>query len=262
MTPAAMFHLVQLPASIQKQGEPVLITSVKFFSYKSICYLQELLKFVTGTHRDGFSFNGGFENRDIIWEDGRVHIMCAEVEFNEQSCRNDFYRLYEIFDAKFSQYGYPTYFNHRQTYLRTCPAGRFSNKEALIGFVTNHPCLQHFTDRMGQFMVLANMIPRLHGADRQILRAALGVYELWENHLHGVPEMDKVFYHQHIVDANGMVWVNPLYSNDPEGAIHYSNNYLKHAELQVSRVLYFILFLQDAKPTQHLLGVSHLNWST
>lgn len=249
MTLGEMFHEVQLPASVQKMGH-LRITSVKFFSYRSTCYLHELLKFVTGTHRDGWSFNGAFESIDIIWVEGRAHILGAKVPFDHESCRRDFFRLYEIFTAEFSAYGYPAYFGHLLEYLRTCPAGIFSNKEALIGFVTNHPCIQHYTDRMKQVMILANMFPRLHRADQQMLRAALGDWhEDWAKlHVNGVPEMDKVYYHDNIVLPNGSVAVNPVYSDDPEGMIHYSNNYMKHVERQVSTVLYFILFIQDAKP--------------
>ncbi|CAL5026399.1 unnamed protein product [Urochloa decumbens] len=230
----AMFDEITLPPMLIKQGVAIPTTSVKFFSYLSTCYLHEILKCVTGLHRVGWSFNGGFDSRDILFVGGRVYISSAQVGFNEISCANDYYRLYEIFSRKFSGYGYPVYFSHLLQYLRTCPAKGLSNTEAVIGFVTNHPCLEHYQDRMKQIMVLDNIVPRLDAADLQTLTNALGTYQDWvDNHVHGVPEMDGVYYFFNTVNVNGVVMVNPLYQDTPRGCLHYSNNYMKHVTNQV-----------------------------
>ena len=125
----------------------------------------------------------------------------------------------KIFSAKFSQYGYPIYFSHLLEYLRTCPAKGSSNTEAIIGFVTNHPCLEPYQDRMKQVMVLDNIIHRLSETELQNLIAALGTRKNWaRKYLHGVPEMDGIYYFFNTVRADGTVDVNPLYEDNPMGS--------------------------------------------
>ena len=237
-----MFYEVVLPPVLIKQGEAVPITSVKLFSYLSTCYLHEILKFVTGNHRKGWSFNGAFDSSDILFVQGRVFIGSVKVPFDADSCAKDYYKLYEIFSAKFSQYGYPIYFSHLLEYLRTCPAKGSSNTEAIIGFVTNHPCLEPYQDRMKQVMVLDNIIHRLSETELQNLIAALGTRKNWaRKYLHGVPEMDGIYYFFNTVRADGTVDVNPLYEDNPMGCLHYSNNYMKHATNQVGMNSFFFL---------------------
>jgi len=58
--------------------------------------LHEILKFVTGNHRKGWSFNGAFDSSDILFVQGRVFIGSVKVPFDADSCAKDYYKLYEI----------------------------------------------------------------------------------------------------------------------------------------------------------------------
>jgi len=51
----------------------------------------ELLKYVTGRHHEGWSFNGAFAGTDIVWVGGRVFIKLTKVRFDEHSCRKSMY---------------------------------------------------------------------------------------------------------------------------------------------------------------------------
>lgn len=241
-----MFYVVPLPNLLIKQGEQVPISSVKFFSDYCIGYLHDILKFVTGTHRDGWSFNGSFESKDIIWVDGRVYIQYNTiVVFDSASCSADYLKLYQIFTTKFLTYGYPAHFLHLLNYLCTCPAGGLSNTESVIGFVSNHPCLEPFMDRMKQVMILANILHRLDSVEYGLVIGALGDYKGWiRKHVHGVPEMDGILYFFNTVSGGGFE-INPNYTDSAEGCLNYSYNYLKHATNQVGTVLSSFFFSRD-----------------
>uniref|UniRef100_A0A0D3EKC9 Uncharacterized protein n=1 Tax=Oryza barthii TaxID=65489 RepID=A0A0D3EKC9_9ORYZ len=195
------FYTVDLVPALQRQtrtNPPVLPwLSVRYFSDFASYNIQKVLNHITAMHRENLSYNGAFNSDNIIFHNGAVTIQgVLTVQFNGVTCAKDFAKLYSIFIAKFTPH-----------------------------------------ERMSQLEHLDNIYPRHPGHSTTNI-SALGTFS-WQDKVVKVPELRRAF----IYGPNGRaylvngVWhnLNPLYTNDPKGCLHFANNFLKHAQNRINR---------------------------
>ncbi|KAF0918362.1 hypothetical protein E2562_023524 [Oryza meyeriana var. granulata] len=225
VTKDKLFRTVQLGPELRERVN--IPQSVKFFSDFASYNLQKVLMHVTGLHLEGWSYNGAFESNDIIFHNGAVTIQNTPmVPFDKDSCARDYAKLSNIFKAKFLQLGYPLYFSHLILYLHKCPDGANSNHEAIVAFVTNHPSIESYFDRMKQLMILDCLLDRhpTHYVDNIV---ALGRYSwIAKTKKWKIKAIWDVY--NHVPRLAPARWKNPLYTDDAKGCLHLANNFLKH----------------------------------
>ncbi|KAL6909598.1 hypothetical protein ACP4OV_001879 [Aristida adscensionis] len=135
-----------------------------------------------------------------------------EVQFNEETCKNDYTAIADALKSRLKiskTHGFPLYVTHLLKYLRECPAGANSNKEAPIAFLTSHPAIVEYTDRIAHCTVLCSMVTRLDGLDCQD----------FHKNVRQLP-----------VGPHGETLV--VYGTNIIGCLMYARNFLKHGGWQ------------------------------
>lgn len=247
-----LYYDVNLDPALQNAGIQAF-QYARFFSDFSSYNIQKVLMHVTEQHRAGWSYDGGFNSQNIIFHDGAVSIENVPVvAFDKDPCARDYTSLYNIFSTRFGPV-YPVHFDHLLEFLKTCPCGVNSRKDAIVAFVTNHPSIETYVDRMKQLMILDNVVHR-HPAHLQAniqamaayashasLRASMGPYAYaWKGSAQLVPELNNVLVYQ--PPGKPLQWKNPLYTDNAKGCLHFANNFLKHARNRVSIILTPLFF--------------------
>lgn len=160
----------------------------------------------------------------------------TEVSFTESSCSNDFFALYKIFSSdtfKDSSGEYPLYYKHFLDLLFTCPAKGDSNAEPFIQFLTNHPALTSYTDRVKQFNLLDSIVHHLYINDRVKLDRVAGYFLEWVTDVKDVPAMDIVYHYKATLDQNNHWIFNGKYTVRRLGCLHFARNYFNHVHEHV-----------------------------
>lgn len=194
------------------------------------------MAFICEKHRLKKSFNGNFTIHDILVVNKVMIDMDSNVrefDFDEITCSNGYARLYDIFSTKFVEAGadVPLYFDHLLTYLFHCPAKVGSNSEPLIRFLTNHPSLTCYMDRIKQCLLLDNMVHRLKG--KPALSRKIHRVSTWWNEARNAPVLEKVLLYDSWNDNAGNTILNSEYTNTAVGFMHFSKNYFTHDDYQV-----------------------------
>ncbi|KAL6650977.1 hypothetical protein ACP70R_009902 [Stipagrostis hirtigluma subsp. patula] len=223
-----LIYEVPLPPALVNTVHPLaaVLKFAKFTRYN----LKDALVCVTTAHRNSHSYDGKFTGDDLLYgEDHHVHMRHTVqlVPFCGTSCRNDYRTLARIFANRLLYLGDPQYFRRLLHYLRTCPAGENSNHEAAIAFLINHPALECYLDREKQCMLLDNVLHRLDANDWPVIEAALGRCQRWWRYVLSCPAMNSCLYKP--PNGHGPQLWNQNFTEDPLGAIHYSNIFFKHA---------------------------------
>lgn len=233
---AGLFHVVHL--SQHSTNSMTQVGTVTYLSDYSQYIIHEVLIYICGKHRKGWSFGGNFESTDILFCSGRVKIAkrVHRVNFNKDTCGMDYMKLYEIFVEAFAvgmkdnQQVFPMLLPHLLEYLFACPAGENSNHELAITFLTNHPALASYMDRIKQCILLDSMVDSLDPVDLLSLKQLLNWVWKWSRGPVKVPGMNSVYIHNaKFHPVTHQMLVNARYIPNPLGCLHFSGNYFSHA---------------------------------
>lgn len=233
---AGLFHVVHL--SQHSTNSMTQVGTVTYLSDYSQYIIHEVLIYICGKHRKGWSFSGNFESTDILFCSGRVKIAkrVHRVNFNKDTCGMDYMKLYEIFVEAFAvgmkdnQQVFPMFLPHLLEYLFACPAGENSNHELAITFLTNHPALASYMDRIKQCILLDSMVDSLDPVDLLSLKQLLNWVWKWSQGPVKVPGMNSVYIHNaKFHPVTHQMLVNARYIPNPLGCLHFSGNYFSHA---------------------------------
>jgi hypothetical protein len=216
------------------------ISSVTFLSKLSAYYIHKIMVYICGKHRKGLSFDGKFTASDIlIINKTMVDFDTSNLrtyDFSEHTCSNDYAKLYEIFSTYFTEGGMTTamYFDNFLIYLFHCPAKEKSNSEPVIHYITNHPALTSYMDRIKQCLLLDSMARRLDINDKAALDTACIPFPSWLSVVQDVPALNTVYLYNSKTDPiKNKTIVNPEYNAHILGCLHFARNYFSHADYQV-----------------------------
>jgi len=126
------------------------------------------------------------------------------------------------------------YFENFLKYLFDCPAKEKSNSEPVIHFITNHPALTSYMDRIKQCILLDSMTRRLDINDRVDFGTALIQFPRWLSVVQNVPALKTVYLYNSKTDPiRNITIVNPEYDAHILGCLCFARNYFSHADYQV-----------------------------
>lgn len=235
----------QVTLSSLSENKKTKAQSVTFLSQFSAYYIHKIMVYICGKHREGVSFDGKFSVSDIlIINKVMVEFDTSNLqnyEFSEDTCSNDYAKLLEIFTTYFTEGGKVTavYFAHFLQYLFDCPAKEKSNSEPVIQFITNHPALTCYMDRIKQCLLLDSMARRLDINDQVDLGNACVAFPTWRSVVEDVPALEKVYlYNSKFDPIKNKTIVNAEYDGHILGCLHFARNYFSHADFQVCN--YFV----------------------
>ncbi|KAJ1261231.1 hypothetical protein BS78_09G012700 [Paspalum vaginatum] len=226
------------------------ISSVTFFGNHPAFVIRQIMISISTIHRNGDSYNGQFTVKDIFMVNGCIIEFSSflfSYPFNKDSSSADYRRIREIIVALLNDElnnGCPIYFLEFLNLLFVCPFEELSNSEASIRFITNHPALSSYMERIRQLTILDNILERMQGNQRLILDQNLDEPYQWTNDVITVPLMKYVYEfdgrknapkgaNKGVVPSKAATSINPEYTDKYMGCLCFARNFFSHANFQL-----------------------------
>ncbi|KAJ1255424.1 hypothetical protein BS78_K241600, partial [Paspalum vaginatum] len=226
------------------------ISSVTFLGNHPAFVIRQIMISISTIHRNGDSYNGQFTVKDIFMVNGCIIEFSSflfSYPFNKDSCSADYRRIREIIVALLNDElnnGCPIYFLEFLNLLFVCPFEELSNSEASIRFITNHPALSSYMERIRQLTILDNILERMQGNQRLILDQNLDEPYQWTNDVITVPLMKYVYEFdgrknapkgasKGVVPSKAATSINPEYTDKYMGCLCFARNFFSHANFQL-----------------------------
>lgn len=187
-------------------------------------------------HCAGISFGGNFTSSQILFHEGQVKFdgSIVPVQYSQASAKLDYDQLHTIFSADFcdnSSKSYPLHVQNLLDFLWAVPDGANPDSEDVVAFLTNHPAVISYMQRISVCQLLDNLFSRLSNVDHKTIYMFLGNLggpRGWINLVRNVRAMDTVYTYGCTFDQKGNPTPPPYGANRAQ-CLHFSNNFFKHA---------------------------------